>query len=265
MRALNVIFVAVLLSLTGIVNGAAATGPANQTVFDSDSESASQIRSAQIRFDTLKATLEIGVPHPSAPLIQWTSAVIAFRNNPNALYLKAYQPLIPVYFIMNASPEKFRLFVPRIYTVFKGNNRIFEFSPDIDLKLIPQDLLEIFQPAVPDSLRVENKLSGAEVVFMLKDRNGRVQREIEVDSHRRPKRTVVYAESGFPRLEITQSDWKTIDGIEFAFNWRIRRFLPKPNVLLVKFKKIRMNPAVNPGWFDFSFPEEAKVVELTEA
>ena len=214
---------------------------------------------------TLKATLKIGVPHPSAPLVQWTDGLLAYQKESSFLYLKAYQPLVPVYFLLKSSQGKFELYFPRAYTVFSGANDLLGKDVDTDLKLNAGDILKAIGPLTikgGEEIRWEESPDGEKVV--IKDDLGKVTRTLTLDQRNKIVRVTFYNEAGFPSLDIFRSNFKTANGIEFPFELKLKRLIPAPSELILNFKEIRPGEPLNPVIFTNQFPTDAKRVELTQ-
>jgi len=213
-----------------------------------------------------KASVEIGVPNSASPLIQWVNGLVAYRKNPEFLYLKGYKPLVPLYFLLISRNGRFSLFFPRSYKVYTGENSVLEQDPDLAVTLIAQDIidalaLEQIDPSLPIEWLSEDK--GYRLTF--RNSNGQVDRELTLDAAYHVRRSVHYNQAGFSDLEITRNDWRSIKGrISFPFKIKIKRFLPKPNDLIIRFKEIRTDEDLGPEITDYPFPKDATYVELRE-
>ncbi len=218
---------------------------------------------------SLTATVKIGIPHPQAKLIQWTDALIFWQHNPEHLYVKGYKPLIPIYFLLESKEGSFQLFFARPYIVYHGKNKVLEREIDIDLKLVPQDLMQAL--ALPDigiDREVERILTpgskpGQAYVLLVKHPNGNSIRQITVDLSGNPQKTLEFNEAGFPSVEITRDKWKEVGGISYPFQIKIKRLLPRPNEIFLEVKEIRPNAALSSKLYAPNFPENAQRIELT--
>lgn len=221
---------------------------------------------AQIK--TIKASLQIGIPHPTiATLIQWTDGLVAYRKTPEFVYVKGYQPLVPVYFQLKSSGGNFTFFIPRVYKTYRGENKIFETSIDLDIKFIPQDILFALRPVrIDPQAETEWKLTQDAKAFELtvRTKDGKPLRKIIVDPENHPRYQLEFNEAGYPYLEIIRDDWRTVSESAFPFDVKIKRLLPKKNELLLKFKEIRPNVALEEKLFQDNFPKDAKSMELKD-
>ncbi|OGW80461.1 MAG: hypothetical protein A3E74_08530 [Omnitrophica bacterium RIFCSPHIGHO2_12_FULL_44_12] len=241
---------------------------ANAEPQNQKNEILAELNAAATRVETVKASLQVGIPHPTAALVQWTEALVAYRKNPEFLYLKGYQPLVPLYFLLKSDSDAFSLFVPRVYKVFRGKNKIFDTSIDIDIALIPQDIILALKPLrINDTDHTEWKLAKDQTAFELtvKDKEGKILRKIIIDSSEHVRYQVEYNDAGFPYLEIWKDDWRDTGSIFFPYEIKMKRSLPKKNELVLKFKEIRPNEKLEEKLFQDTFPKDAEVVELKES
>ena len=212
---------------------------------------------------TLKASAMIGVPHPESPIVHWSNSLIAFRVEPEYLYLKGYKPLIPLYFLLTSRAGRFKLFFPRYYTVYSGANKLFEEDPDVELRLIAQDIIAALRPV---RIREEDKLewdwSETAQKLTVKKQAGNARREFLFDQDFNAYEIKKVNEAGFPSVVITKSDWRKVAGVPMPFEIKIKRFVPQPNDLIFRFQEIRLNPQLEPEILDYKFPEDATYVEL---
>ncbi len=222
------------------------------------------LRSPAPNKSTLQATLKIGVPHPSAPLVQWTDGLLAYQKAPEFLYLKGYQPLVPIYFLLKSREGNFELYLPRLYSVYFGANEALEKNPDTDLKLRAGDILKALEwPKINagEEYHWEKSPDGEKIV--VKDDGGKALRTFTFDLLGKIVRVTFYNDAGFPALDIFRSNFKFVNGIEHPFELRLKRLVPAPSELILNFKTIRPNEALNPAVFSNQFPPDAKRVELT--
>ena len=219
---------------------------------------------------TLKIALKIGISHPTAPLIQWSNGLLAWRKEPEFLYVKGYKPLVPLYFILKSEGGAFWIYLARQYTVFWGKNEVLEHDIDIDLKLQPQDIITGLSFPSPETdgqtERILLAVNKPDETYQLtiKRPNGNMIRRISFDSNNNPKQTIEYNEFGFPFLEIAKEDWRMTNGIPFPFRIKVKRLLPRPGELVLELKEIRLNVPLEPEIFKNPFPEAAKQIELKE-
>jgi len=92
-----------------------------------------------------------------------------------------------------------------------------------------------------------------------------VLRRFITDKQGRVRHIAEYNEQGFPVREITKDSWLVVSGIEYPFQIRIKRLLPLPSEVILKFKEIRPNVAIEPRLVEDSFPKDAEYVKLTPA
>ena len=218
---------------------------------------------------TLEATLKIGIPHPTAPLVQWSESLLAWQAEPEFLYVKGYKSLVPLYFLLKSKEGEFWLYLARQYTIFHGKNEVLEREIDIDLKLRPQDIIAGLRfPDLGSDDKVERLLSFEDkpirggYQLILKRQNGNVVRRINFDSNNNPIQVIEHNELGFPVLEITNDDWRMVGNVSFPFSIKIKRLLPRPSALILQIKELRPNARLEPKIFSNQFPQDAKNVEL---
>ena len=220
-------FFLALVCLLAVTTGFSQTEPDQNQLSQIHESFAKQNESLK----TLKASLRIGIPHPSAPLIQWTDALLAWQKNPEFLYLKGHKPLVPLYFILKSLDRRFWFYLVRPYTVYYGANEVLEREIDLDVKMIPQDILIAIQwPEISEdeSNRSVHRNAADEEEWVIKAKDGEMLRRIVLDGMENPKFTVEYNEFGFPKLEITKENWQLIrGGGYFPLRIKIKRVLSK--------------------------------------
>jgi hypothetical protein len=218
----------------------------------------------------LSATLKIGVRGPNTSLIQWTDGLLAWRKNPEFIYLKGYKPLVPIYFLLKSESGTFSFFLPRPYTVYRGKNEVLEQNVDIDLKIRPQDILAglDFNNTGNESETEFNVSPNGFFELTLK-RAGAIYRKVMTDPAGNPSKIVEYNEFGFPKIELTYEDWRVTNGVHFPYVIKIKRLLPRPASgnpelpsIILEFKEVRPNSPLDPRIFSNQFPKDVKQVEL---
>lgn len=214
---------------------------------------------------TFKASVEIGLPHPTQPLVQWCHGLLAFQKEGNFLYLKGYHALIPVYFLLKSFEQKFWLYLPRQYTVYWGQNDVLERDPDIDLRLIAGDILEAVSPTrlnAADQIQWQMNGTGYRLILIKQDGNGGT--EIDLDQALNIRKLTHFNSAGFRSLDITKNDWRPVGPIQLPYEIIIKRFVPRPNELILRFKDIRPNEALAETLLNHRFPADATYIELIQ-
>ncbi|OGX03630.1 MAG: hypothetical protein A3G87_07360 [Omnitrophica bacterium RIFCSPLOWO2_12_FULL_50_11] len=214
---------------------------------------------------TLKASLEIGIPHPTEPLVHWCHGLIAFQKEPDFLYLKGYHSLVPLYFLLKSFEHKFWLYLPRQYTVYWGENAVLEQNPDIDLRLIAGDIFKaIAPPKINPAEQIEWQAIETGYRLTLTEADTNRKQEIELDQALNIRKITHYNAAIFRALEITKNDWRLVGQIRLPYEIIIKRFVPRPNHLIMRFKEIRPNETLGAAILDHQFPSDVTYVELTE-
>jgi hypothetical protein len=210
-----------------------------------------------------RASLEVGIPHPQAALIQWTNGLLAFQQEPQYLFLKGYKPLTPMSFVLTGDEAKFSFFLRRHFTLYSGSHEILDESPDLDLKVNARDIMKALRPIETLSEMAAvwnpNELSYRLVSYFS---NGSIQKEVTVSQDNATLETTEYVPGGFKKLQITQSDWQQVGDRVFPHHIKIQRFVPLPSGLILKFKEVRPEISIEARILNFEFPEGVEKVQL---
>ena len=90
------------------------------------------------------------------------------------------------------------------------------------------------------------------------------KQEIELDQALNIRKITHYNAAIFRALEITKNDWRLVGQIRLPYEIIIKRFVPRPNHLIMRFKEIRPNETLGAAILDHQFPSDVTYVELTE-
>ncbi|MBU1863792.1 MAG: hypothetical protein KKH94_09040 [Candidatus Omnitrophica bacterium] len=225
------------------------------------------INDRAVLIDTVKASGTITIHESSGELLSYP--VVVMFKQPDNLYLRAYQQLMPTIFSIISSEGNFWLYIPAENTIFTGKNASLNYNTEYDVSITPDFLLQsLFSRAIPEAASV-NMVRNEDfyTLFLVKKENNlkMLTRTLWLDTASlNCVKELRYSLKGYMLFEITRNNF-TFDkqtAINIAQTISIRNVLTNVSVTF-DFKKVLINEEIEDRVFEFHYPE-AVLVEKFE-
>ena len=207
-------------------------------------------------------------------------ADLAYARLEEKILLKGFNAQNKLLFVFKTSDRNFELYLPSSKTLYRGSIFDLEDSPEIHSHLKALDLYRALKPlAVSAGKAAVTKnpgdTAGGELLKVESSRKGKIflARELTVTKDGEVSKEAYYTPEGKPGTLIERSDFKTIGDSQkdpAFFPSKITLASPSQasggdlNQTTLVFDKISFNASLSDADFDFSLPQDTRIVELEE-